>query len=69
MINEYKVPFVTIIHFIKSGHQLVKQVLQNGNCSPMIIRQVANFLCRGKLFDENGELIKVKFKCNFYQCS
>jgi len=32
----------------------------------MIIRQVANFLCRGKLFDENGDLIKVKFKIRFY---
>lgn len=31
----------------------------------MIIRQVANFLCRGKLFDENGDLIKVKFKICF----
>jgi len=51
-----------IIYSLQSGHQLVKQVLQNGNCSPMIIRQVANFLCRGKLFDENGDLIKVKFK-------
>ena len=40
-----------------NGHQLVKQVLMNGDCSPMILSQVISFCCRGKVLDDDYQLL------------
>ena len=40
-----------------NGHQLIKQVLMTGDCSPIILSQVVQFCCRGKILDEENQLL------------